>query len=91
MNEDPVSRQRLLSQAVSRVGEGLLPQTASGPMYAGPAREGRCSLCDIPFTTGDVEYEIVAEDPHVSGHEVRLHFFCFQVWKDACDRVGQHR
>jgi hypothetical protein len=84
-DEGRMSRQQLLACAFTRVREGALPRTVTPRMYAGPAKDGCCALCDRPFSHRDVEYEVLWERPDGTDQEYRFHILCFHVWKEACD------
>lgn len=75
-------RLRLLAR--QKIGEGSLPDHIPPNVLAGPGAGDTCSLCGLPITRTDVEYEFRHQE-----RQYYMHLRCHGLWQLAvADQVG---
>ena len=74
----------LRKHAAAALGEGRLPLESADRIWAGPGIGVPCTVCDLPVTANQMEFEIqFARDGDNGGwlHACHLHVRCFAAWE----------
>lgn len=61
--------------------QGVLPYREPLKMWASRGTGVLCSLCGVPITAQDIEYEAELLAPLGNAHELHFHLTCYGVWE----------
>jgi hypothetical protein len=73
----------LRQKARTALQEGKLPKRQPDRMWGGPGVGARCSVCDLPISKYEMEFEIqYARDSNNPGLDhFHAHVRCFAAWE----------
>lgn len=77
-----VPPQWLMTAAIARIQDGVLPRALLNRILAGPGRGQICALCDHAIEPGDVGYQAA---PANGGGTLDFHAACYRAWVKACE------
>lgn len=70
------------SLARAAIQQGKLPATAPTRPWGGPGVGASCSICGVPVTSADNEFEIQFEQDGGGGlDKYHVHIRCFAAWE----------
>jgi hypothetical protein len=74
---------RLREQARAAIQSGKLPSRAPTRTWGGPGVGAACTVCDLPVTKNELEFEIqFARDGDNPGlDKFHVHIRCFAAWE----------
>jgi hypothetical protein len=82
---EPTFEENALREVVrQRVTDGRLPCKRQDYTWAGKGTELDCSVCDLPITSLQVEYELQFGQNGDGVVVVRMHRPCFSAWEREC-------
>jgi len=62
-----------------KIASAQLPPRNSGRTWAGKGDGAICSLCELPVTVDEIEYEVEWEQAG-STRTAHLHLVCYRLW-----------
>jgi len=73
----------LREQARAAIRDGKLPSRAPDRTWGGPGVGATCSVCDVPVTKDEKEFEIqfAHDDDHPGLDKFHVHIRCFAAWE----------
>lgn len=80
--------QELISLAIIRIHDRVLPTESALRLFAGPSADSCCSLCNRSIAQGEIEYEATS----LSGNATPTFYFhvaCYHAWRDAARRIAR--
>lgn len=83
----------LRQKARKAIRDRKMPRRYPERLWGGPGTGARCTICDEPVGTDDIEFELefpTGDDRRGDGNP-RVHTRCFSEWESACRDLEEPR